>query len=245
MFNRLGTNEKIIVIKEPTEWEPIKIGLANGLTKKTAARIIEVFDPDHFLYLRARAITANISNGNGDFFEDKQIEIAYPTFEGKGFYKDHDTSSIDKIKGKICAAKWINLANDKYVEDLVAVDRNKDIQLVEDIKNGIVNSVSMGCMVEEAICSVCNNVAHVMNELCEHMNPQSLKYCKGHKDSEGKTIYEINRGIIFNELSAVTIPADPTAKIFEILDNKQLTADMNDLNIKLEKIIEFLESLEK
>lgn len=170
------------------------------------------YNPDNFVYFRCRAITADEPNGNGDFFPEAEIRKAYKSFVGVGLYKDHQSDSVDKSIGKVLWAEWV--PNGRYVECYCAVDKHLAPDLAHRVKMGIATSVSMGCSVQEAECSICHNIAHNVNELCSHMAPGFGQ--KGRKAHDGKVVYEINRGIQFNELSLVTVPADPTARIFEI-----------------------------
>ena len=170
------------------------------------------YDPENFTYFRCRAITADEANGNGDFFPEEEVKKAAKSFIGVGLYKDHNSDSVDKSIGKVLWAEWI--PNGKYVECYCAVDKHLASDLAHRVKVGIATSVSMGCSVQEAECSLCHNRARNVNELCSHMAPGFGQ--KGRKNADGTTIYEVNRGIQFNELSLVTVPADPTARIFEI-----------------------------
>lgn len=170
------------------------------------------YRPEDNVYFRCRAISADVTNGNGDKFPEEELVKSYKSFIGVGLYKDHDSGSVDKSIGKVLWAEWI--PDGKYVECYCAVDKKLAPDLAHRVKNGIVDSVSMGCSVQEAECSICGNVAHNINELCPHMTPGSG--VKGRRDGKGEIIAEINRGIQFNELSLVTVPADSTARVFEI-----------------------------
>ena len=170
------------------------------------------YRPEDNVYFRCRAITAGVANGNGDLFPEDELKKSYKSFIGVGLYKDHDSGSVDKSIGKVLWAEWIE--DGKYVECYCAVDKKLAPDLAHRVKSGIVDSVSMGCSVQEAECSICGNTAHNINELCPHMTPGSG--VKGRRGSNGQIIAEINRGIQFNELSLVTVPADSTARVFEI-----------------------------
>lgn len=66
-------------------------------------------------------------------------------------------------------------------------------------------------------CSECHNVAHSFDELCQHQNPNMpITYMKGKTNSKGEDIYEINRDLCFTGLSAVAVPADKDAFVFDI-----------------------------
>jgi hypothetical protein len=171
------------------------------------------YDPENFVYFRCRAITADVPNKNGDLFPDEEIIKSYKTFIGVGVYKDHDANSVNKAVGKILWADYI--PEGKYVELIGCIDKKLDPDLARRVQTGIIDSCSMGCVVKEAECSICHNVARNPNQLCRHMHP--TYGIKGSLDANGNIVYEINRGIQFTELSLVTSPADNTAKLFEVI----------------------------
>jgi len=173
------------------------------------------YDPANFTYFRCRAITADEANGNGDFFPDDELRKAYKTFIGVGLYKDHDSDSIDKAIGKVLWSDYIIVEGGKnYVECIAAVDKQLAPDLARRVESGIATSVSMGCSVQEAECPICENKAHNPQELCQHMIPGFGT--KGRKGPDGNMVFEYNRGLQFTELSIVTVPADPSARIFEV-----------------------------
>lgn len=177
------------------------------------------WDPENFVYYRARAITANVPNQNGDYFEDAELEKSYHTFIGKGVYYNHDSDSPDKAFGIILDATYHEFPDDKYVQVLAAIDK-EDIEkkrpgLLNRIVSGQLRTTSMSVLVQECICSVCGNIAKSPEDLCNHMNPKSAGYVKG-RTINGKKAYEINRGLTFIEDSIVDVPADPTAYIFQV-----------------------------
>jgi hypothetical protein len=200
------------------------------------------YDPENFTYFRCRAITANEANGNGDLFPDEHLRKSFKTFVGVGLYKDHDSDSIDKAIGKVLWAEYIvpNEGN-PYVETICAVDKQLAPDLARRVESGIATSVSMGCSVREAECGVggCGNIARNPQELCQHMMPGFG--VKGRRNPDGSTIYEINRGIQFTELSLVTVPADPTARIFEVyakLEERKASMSRADFVQELVRIAE-------
>ena len=187
------------------------------------------YDLKNSLYYRARAITADITNLNGDLFEHAEILPTYETFVGKGVYFNHDSDSPDKAFGIILDAVYTPVLysndayEDKYVELLCAIDRSaareKRPGLIEDIETGKVTSTSMGTIAARAKCSICNNVASNMEQLCDHCHPQSPMYMKG-RNVFGKMCYETNYGLSFIEDSIVYVPADPTAHMLEVYASK-------------------------
>lgn len=196
-----------------------KLALAEGkkLFSGSDRPISLEYEPENFVYFRCRAITANETNGNGDYFPADHLEPATASFPGVGLYKDHDSDSIDKAIGKVIWAEYIvPKEGNPYIETVCAVDRQLAPDLARRVESGIATSVSMGCSVREAECGVpgCGNIARNAQELCQHMMPGFG--IKGRKGNDGEMAYEINRGIQFTELSLVTVPADPTARIFEV-----------------------------
>jgi hypothetical protein len=187
------------------------------------------YDLTNFLYYRARAITADIANLNGDRFPHMELRQSYQTFQGKGVYFNHDSDKPEKAFGIILDAVYtpVHFNNDefpdKYVELLCAIDR-KAINhlrpgLLGDIESGKVTSTSMGTIASMAQCSICGNKATNMEQLCLHVHPQSPLYCKG-RDVYGKKCYEDNYGLSFIEDSIVYVPADATARMLEVYASK-------------------------
>jgi len=227
MFLRQGSLENIKPV-DPTTWNVRK---ASSLENEKFA-----FDKENYVYFRARIMTADVPNGNGDFFYKSHawggIKEAFSTMIGKPLDKDHDCDSVDKIKGKIVDVIPIETEKEYYLEGLIAADRRTDAEFCRKIENGEISSVSMSCLVEKARCALCGNLAHNPDELCSHMRPSTG--CKGKKIAATEAnpwgiIYEENFGINFTGLGAVTTPADPTARIFEVW------ADLRDSK-KLDKL---------
>lgn len=85
-------------------------------------------------------------------------------------------------------------------------------------------------------CSECGNVATSMAELCPHMNPNNpMTYLKGQAGPDGKVIYEINKDLCFTGLSAVRVPADKDAFVFDIKASKKKEDLKNEL-VKYQKV---------
>ena len=176
------------------------------------------YDTDHFLFLTARAISGMEKwghNGNYDAFPWEEIKKAIPTYPGCGFYIEHKEDSEEDAKG-IVLDVFPN-EEEQYLVCLCAIDKEESPELCEKILDGTYNQVSMSCLANECECSECHNVAHSFEELCQHMNPNMpITYMKGKKNDKGEDIYEINRDICFSGLSAVAVPADKDAFVFDI-----------------------------
>lgn len=216
MFKRFAISSVELLERPAGNPSQIEFRNASGKTfvRDSGESATFEYDPENFVYFRCRAISADIPNGNGDLFPEDELRKAYKSFVGVGLYLDHDSGSVDKSIGKVLWAEWI--PEGKYVECYCCVDKKLSPDMARRVEMGETSTVSMGCMVGEAICGVdgCGNIAHNSFELCEHMIPG--RGIKGKKGSDGKVTYEINKQLQFTELSLVTVPADPTAKIFEV-----------------------------
>lgn len=184
--------------------------ISEDLGNTFRTHIVEQKDP-RFLYAIARAVTADIPNKNRDMFPLDEIKRAYTTFIGRNIFLDHNTTSVRNAVGKIIAAE---LREDEegqtYVACLFKIDRELHPDIARKIENGIIDSVSMGANVFAAECCRCSNIAHRESEFCEH---QKAPYMY-------PDYYSINHGVEFTELSLVSVPADPSAKMHKVFNMK-------------------------
>ena len=101
------------------------------------------------LYFVARAVTADIPNGNGDGFPYNEIKKSYQTFVGKGLFMNHASNDVDKQRGKIIDAKLIDSnPNDIYVKCLVEFNAQAYPELASMIRAGHITDVSMGLVID-------------------------------------------------------------------------------------------------
>ena len=196
------------------------------------------YDTDHFLFLTARAISGMEKwghNGNYDAFPWEEIKKALPTYPGCGFYIEHKEDSEEDAKG-IVLDVFPN-EDDEYAVCLCAIDKDEYPEFVKQILDGTYNQVSMSLLANECECSECHNVAHSFEELCQHMNPNMpITYMKGKKNDKGEDIYEINRDLCFTGLSAVAVPADKDAFIFDIKASKKKENKLQQELVKYQNI---------
>ncbi len=219
------------------------------------------YNPE-FKYYRVIALHGDVPNQNADAFEwgdendNEKPELlrfeksadryVYQSFTGRGNYKNHDNDDVTKAVGLILDVAP-NIEG-KFIEALLAVDTKKDPELIRGIDNGYIDSVSMGALCGHSICSVCDNIAHTPAEYCNH-----IKYSKGkqvYHEGQYKLAYEINRSVSFIELSWVSVPADPDAKLLEKVaeNNNNLfkmafeKLDRNQLNYFLSYVYGFAEN---
>lgn len=187
------------------------------------------------LWVRARAIDADVVNANGDLFSReellKEVEIkgqkipAYKTFEGVPIYTNHKNEDIEQAKGMVVYAEWDEKEDCVYCTFFVDEEAYPDI--ARNIRTGVIHDVSMGASVEWGVCSICSNKAYTEKDYCEH-----LKKYKGKTHPEsGKKAYEKNYGVKFIELSCVGDGAFESCEIQEIYD----VDDVLDAAMNLEK----------
>jgi len=89
-------------------------------------------------------------NANGDAFPERQLTAGYKSFVGKGFFVNHASEDVEKLRGIILDAVWI--PKYKCVDLLVACDRVAFPELARQIKAGYMHDVSMGTQVQYSLC---------------------------------------------------------------------------------------------
>jgi hypothetical protein len=263
MFNRVGALEILAAAYDVNsvnqlkqDWQNIVRDSGSFCQKDSCPFVVEgsfAYDPENFLYYRARAITADIANGNGDLFPLIELEASYPTFVGKGVYLNHDSDNPDKSFGLVLDSVLHKPKNKHaYVEVLAAIDKEiaeeKHPGIIRKLSNGFLNSTSMGCSCANAECGICHNMAYNTAQLCSHMHPDSLSYVKGRRYAGGDAAYEINYGITFTEDSIVGVAADPSARILELYASLTKSATLDQIKaslLELNKLIECLENEKK
>src|ERR1035437_7507462 len=206
------------------------------------SKVIEAKNAD-FLYYRARAISAGDQgplnkdgsrgwnfNGNKDYFPREQLESSYQTFVGRNIFLDHNSESSLYSIGKIIDALPVDdkETGEYYIELVGKIDRTLHPEICRKIETGELNSTSMGCSVDESICSICGHVLHSdADDKCNHMGmnlgkefPAEIDFPEYNiKKGDMVPCFSINKGIVFNEDSIVGVPADPTAVIKTVLSN--------------------------
>lgn len=216
----------------------------NQIANQRLASIEPVLlDPSKFLYMRTRMVSAvemHGSNANGDAFEHEELAARHATFIRAAVNIDHDNDAPEKAVGFILDARYISEM--MYVEGIHAIDKEAANErypgLIRKIESGIVTDTSMGCYVEQSVCSHClkeagwdgnwdpkrpgsinkyvamlkigKGIASVPEEYCQHIGQFGEK--KGGMNGP----YEINRNVTFFEDSIITTAgADKDAKYLE------------------------------
>lgn len=141
-------------------------------------------------------------NNNRDIFPEAELKVAYKVWVGRPLCLDHQSQSVDKIRGVIVDTVYDDRR--KRVIALCALDAKNYGDLADKVKTGVANNVSMGTAVGRAVCSDCHRVARTEKDFCQHMKNKS---CYG----------EINLDLSPIELSLVVSGADPKAKVKHII----------------------------
>lgn len=178
---------------------------------------------------RVSSETDRYINNNLDCFSRGVLLKAYRTFIGAHNFLEH-VQVEDLSKGRIIDAVARDIGDSIYIDILVATDR-RHRELVADIESGKLTTLSMGCSVEETVCTKCGNVAVDETELCE-----CVKYAKGNRfiDERGRQhrIAELcghesidpTGGVTFIEGSWVASPAFTGAVMRNIIAPEHLSA---------------------
>ena len=146
-------------------------------------------------------------NNNGDIFPEIELKKAASKWIGMPLCKDHESSSVDGIRGIILDTHYDDKL--KQVVGLCALDKVNYADLARKVETGIVRYGSMGTAVETSVCSECQNFAKTANEYCNHV--------------KSRTAWgEVNVGLKPIEYSLVVQPAEPGAillRCFASLNN--------------------------
>lgn len=116
------------------------------------------------LWIKVKAIEADIPNDNGDLFSEEEILKSYKTFEGVPVFTNHENNKVEAAKGKVVVAEWDD--KEKSVYCTMFIDRAAFPTLARAIEEGYITDVSMGTQVDYSTCSVCQNRAAVASEYC-------------------------------------------------------------------------------
>ncbi len=171
-----------------------------------------------YIYPRVRAISARI-NKNFDGFPSVELQKAAHTFQGRPVFINHNNQDPERTRGVILASQYHGLSEDPHITILPEVDALTFPDLARDIVNGNMDSVSMGCDVDNSTCSYCGNVATTAEEFCDHILNNKGQELTKLVDNQPKRIlvFEICRGLNFFEISFVFDPADETAVMQEVI----------------------------
>lgn len=151
-------------------------------------------------------------NNNFDSWARPVLMKSYKTFIGAHNFLEH--VQIENLsKGRILDAVARDIGDSVYIDILIATDR-KHKELIADIENGELSTLSMGCSIDGSTCTKCGHWAADETEFCDH-----VKYQKGntffdekgakHRIAElcGDVSLDPTGGVQFIEASWVKVPA--------------------------------------
>jgi len=168
-------------------------------------------------------------NNNSDIFPESELKVAAKKWIGMPLCRDHESSSVDGIRGIILDAHYDEKF--KQVVGLCALDKKNYPDLARKVETGLVRYGSMGTAVETSVCSECGNKAATQKEYCQHVLTRT---------AHG----EINVGLKPIEYSLVVQPAEPGAillKCLASLDNYRkefISYGVDDVDTMLGKLSE-------
>ena len=208
------TNEDADLIKR-------SLNLVSNQILKAVAKVYNISDNiNDYIFPVPRAVTADISNNNGDLFTHNELARfspthkcqVYATFRNDPIHIEHAASDPKSARGFIPDVYYVtsNL-QDKHVLCVAAIDATKDIPLANGLISGDITDFSMGCICDSVKCNVCGSVANSDSELCDCLKWHKMSYI------DNKLVCEECLGVEFQELSSVGEGADPTAKTQAIL----------------------------
>lgn len=168
------------------------------------------------VYTQVRAISARV-NQNYDGWPSNQLKKYYKTFIGKPIFVNHGNDDPQRARGRVIAARYVEKGADKYVEVIQEVDGKRYPRLAKEIISGGLDSVSMGVEAGFTICSVCDNKATDLHDMCDHIALHKGEHMRNKRTGKKTLVYEKCYKLGFFELSYVFDPADETAVVSRVI----------------------------
>jgi len=168
-------------------------------------------NPADYVYIVARAVAADEPNNNGDAFPEEELlrftlatnSLVYQTFRNDPLHINHWADDPTRAKGFLPDVHYAATdPEDRHVKTLSAACRVKDPVFAEALRQGHINTFSMGAEVEYTTCSICGNTARTEYDFCGHIR-DGMKMQKIGSD----LCFEKCHGVRFVELSQVGDPA--------------------------------------
>lgn len=231
MLTKFAKVEEILEVKSLDQRMAYSLGEEAGDRLVRFAAASDMKTEDGYLYVRCRAISSRV-NKNNDGWPAEELAKSFKTFIGKPIFVDHNNDDPKRTRGVIVDAQlhvedpekasafdpYYATAPDNHkpptwIELLMEIDGETYPKLAEAIKEGKMDSVSMGANIEKSICSVCANEAATPTEYCSHIKQKGVTFeiTSDNGDKVKKKSYEDCYGIGFFEISNVFDPADETA----------------------------------
>lgn len=148
----------------------------------------------------------------------------------------HKTASVEgRDSTGVGCGKCGHIVKDEFVELLIAIDTKKDPTFANGVRNGSLDSLSMGCEAGYTDCSICDSRARSVSQFCSHIKSGNKK--KIFKTASGpKMSFEKCGEVVFTEISRVDQPADPTARQREVFQPVPAESEMLMLATRLARI---------
>ena len=175
-------------------------------------------DPRDYLITPVPIMYSDLPNRNGFAFPLAELTAwnvqlgrqAYAGWKGMPMYTEHRSDDHKKALGMVVDVRLRRIERFGKglfwkVIALAAIDRNKDAKRAEQMEQGLVDTFSMGAMVEYCSCSYCGAVAGK----CSHVPASNEEVC--FYKLNGRLVYKNVHGVSPYELSVVNDPAYGTA----------------------------------
>ncbi len=181
------------------------------------------------LYTQVRAISARV-NQNYDAWPSEELKKSYRSFLGKPVFVNHANEDPTKARGKVIAARYVEASpEDKYIEVIQEIDAQRFPKLAKEIREGGLDSVSMGVECAWTKCSYCHHKATDEPDFCDHVRFHKGEHLPRTNKKTGKTedvlVFEHCYKLGFFELSYVFDPADETAVVSRVIAANRRQAD--------------------
>lgn len=182
-----------------------------------------------YVYSQVRAISARV-NQNYDAWPSRELKKAYHTFVGKPVFVNHGNEDPERARGVVVAARYVERGADKYIECVMETDARRYPRLAREIVAGGMDSVSMGVEAGFTICSVCENRATDVHDMCDHIKFHKGDDFRSRKTGKRVQAFEHCYKLAFFELSWVFDPADETAVASRVISAGRTAGPVDDLN---------------
>lgn len=203
-----------------SELESLEAGVGWELQLPFAAKELLISsDPKDYLIYPVPIMYSDLPNRNGFAFPLQElirwnVELGRQAFKGWAgmpMYKEHRSEDHKKALGMVIDTRLRRIENFGRgvfwkVMALAAIDRNKDPELAERMEQGLLDTYSMGAMVDYCTCSYCGAVAGKCSHVPEENDTVSFYTLNG------RLVYKNVHGVKPYELSVVEDPAFGTAQ---------------------------------
>lgn len=204
--------------------------VVNGV--KTGSKVLEgsstIQRPYNDYYIKPQC--SQFVNNNGDSWSRDVLLSSYRSFIGAHNFQEH-VQIEDLSKGRIIDAVARDIGDSVYIDILVATDR-KHTDLVSQIENGTLTTLSMGCTTEFTLCSKCGNLAVDETDLCDHIRYNKLNTFMDESGQKrviaelcGHKTYGQTGGVNFIEASWVAVPAFTGAVMRNIITPQEINKE--------------------